>query len=86
MQIIFDNDRERMKFLTELCYGTAQGIKLMDETKPLKAGQHIEAIRLSWLTVLRLLPEEVTAFVITNLENAGFNIDLNAPRNEGGKP
>ena len=84
----------REEIIGLICYGTAQGVK-MAEARPIKAGQHIEAIRNAWLHVLATAidPDIANEAVRILNQNDDVNIDLDKYReippymqNESSKP
>ena len=86
IEIIFDSDRERARYIAEMCYGTAQGIKLAASDDAYQVGQHTEAMRGSWVAHVNMHPDDLIDDLEAALRRAGFEVDFRAPRGEGGKP
>lgn len=49
----------RAKLLDLLCYGTMQGEKLATANDVYKIGQHVEAVRRTWIRILKTLPDDL---------------------------
>lgn len=66
---------DRGRLIELMCYGLGQGDKLANATDPYKQGQHVEAIRRTYLKIVKQFPDDFVDELMEAFQNQ---------QNEGG--